>query len=69
MTRNKRTVHQTAEVLSASLNDETVAILLNELLGVDANPALTDEEVGIGEILFDRLSQLRPSAVQLAQNL
>ena len=37
-----------------------------DLLGVDAEPSLTDQHARIGAELFDRLSDLNPDAVTLA---
>ena len=62
-------IDEVALVLANALGDDTLARVLNDLVGAGANPRLPDIDVGIAGRIFDTISVLRPDAVIVAQNL
>lgn len=63
------TVSETiANVLSKTLPDETIADILECLLGSDENENLNDTEAEEGMVLFESLCTLRRDCVELAQS-
>jgi hypothetical protein len=50
-----------AHLLVRCCSDTTLAALLNDLLGVEADPALTDAEAAAGVDLFGELVEACPS--------
>jgi hypothetical protein len=67
--RTAAVIDEVAQVLANALGDDTLARVLNDLVGADANPRLPDIDVEIAERVFDTISVLRPDAVIAAQNL
>lgn len=61
------TIPAVGQVLAKTLSTEQVAGILNALLGCEAEPALSDAEVNLGEAIFDQLCLLCPEAVGIAQ--
>ena len=59
--------HSTCSLLAKALSTEACAALLNELMSAESDPRYLDVEVEIGQAIFDRLSELRPDAVDAAQ--
>lgn len=58
-----------AKILSAAITDDrTMANVINSLLCVDEIASLNDFEAFVGQRLFEKLCDLRPDAVTLAQN-
>lgn len=58
---------QVAHILHDCLSTEALARVIDGLLCADAEGSLTDHDAKIAERLFDRLTELNPAAVELAQ--
>lgn len=67
MTRTERNaIRRIANALNATLGNETMAAVINGLLGCEAETSLKDDEAEAGEFLFDLLTERRPGAVTIA---
>ena len=57
-----------ATVLTKVMTSEQLAVVLNALLTCDQDETLTDRESELGTALFDRIADLSPEAVGIAQS-
>jgi hypothetical protein len=66
---NPRMIRRIAEVITKTCSPETQALLVDNLLGCEAIPQLSDNDVAIGEALFDALISLNPDLPNMAMNI
>lgn len=62
----KKSMRQVAMLLSATLSDETIAAIMNDLVCVEDNDDLAVDVCDSGKRLFNELTEMRPDAVAKA---
>lgn len=62
------TTKEIATLLNSVLPSDQIAVIMDSLLSCDCNNSLTDREAELGMALFERLCEINPEAVKIAQS-
>jgi hypothetical protein len=66
---HERTLDRVVDVLLKGCDPRTLAGIVDCFVCPDAQPTMTDEDVRLAEMVFDRMTDRRPELIEAAQNL